>query len=61
MGAAVSAEEILSVALRFLVTRNSFVDLKFSTSISPQLLSKIIPEICAVIYEELKEEYLNVN
>jgi hypothetical protein len=57
---AVSSEERLSVTLRYLATGNSYQDLKFSTAISPQLLSRIVPEICAVIYEELAGKYMKV-
>ena len=58
---AVSAEERLSATLRFLATGKNYEDLKFSTAISPQLLGKIIPEVCAAISEKLKGEYLKVK
>lgn len=62
MRESVTAEERLAATLRYLGTGNSYEDLKFSTAISPQLLSKIIPEACTVLYEELsKEGYLKVN
>lgn len=62
MRESVTAEERLTATLRYLATGNSYEDLKFSTAISPQLLSKIIPETCTAIYEELsKEGYLKVN
>jgi hypothetical protein len=46
---AVSAEGILSVTLRYLATGNSYQDLKFSTAIAPQLLSRIVHDTCTVI------------
>lgn len=58
---AISAEERLTVTLRYLATGNSYEDLKFTTAISPQAIGKIIPETCCAIYEALKEEYLKVS
>ncbi|XP_046386856.1 putative nuclease HARBI1 [Ischnura elegans] len=51
----VSAEERLVVTLRYLATGRSLEDLKYSAAISPQLLSRIIPETCEAIYNSLKE------
>jgi hypothetical protein len=56
-----TAEQRLAVTLRFLATGNTYEDLKFSTGILPHLLGRIIPETCAAIYEELKDEYLKVS
>ena len=61
MREAVSAEERLSVTLRYLATGNSYKDLKFSAAMSPQLLDRIIPETCIAIYEELASRYMKVN
>lgn len=58
---AISVEERLAVTLRYLATGRSYEDLKFSAIISPQALSKIIPETCWVIYKKLKNEYLKVS
>ncbi|KAJ8969908.1 hypothetical protein NQ314_001525 [Rhamnusium bicolor] len=46
MRSAISAHERLTETLRFLATGRSYEDLKFSTRISPQALSYIIPETC---------------
>ena len=43
MRQAVTAHERLTATSRFLATRRSYVDLKFSTIMSPQALGKIIP------------------
>ncbi|KAE9523848.1 hypothetical protein AGLY_015736, partial [Aphis glycines] len=51
---AVSAEERLVATLRYLATGRDYADLKFSTAISPQLLSKIIPETCNAIFKVLR-------
>lgn len=51
---AVSAEERLVVTLRYLASGREYNDLKFSTAISPQLLSKIIPETCHAIFKVLR-------
>ncbi|XP_028138355.1 uncharacterized protein LOC114332779 [Diabrotica virgifera virgifera] len=60
MRKAISAEERLVATLRFLATGCSYEDLKFKTGISPQALSKIIPETCKAIYDALKTNYLKV-
>ncbi|CAH1378426.1 unnamed protein product [Tenebrio molitor] len=66
---AISAEERLTFTLRYLATGNSYEDLKFSTAMSPQSLSAIIPETCwaiaqqvyaSYIYDALKKDYLKV-
>ena len=51
---AVSAEEGLVVTLRYLASGREYNDLKFSSAISPQLLSKIIPETCHAIFNVLR-------
>lgn len=58
---AITAEERLTVTLRYLATGNSYEDLKFRTGISPQSLSQIIPETCMAIYEALQKDYLQVS
>jgi len=60
MRKAISSHERLTATLRFLATGRSYEDLKFSTIISPQALSSIIPETCEVIYEVLSKKYLKV-
>jgi hypothetical protein len=57
----ISAEERLTATLRFLATRRSFKDLKFSTGISAPSLSRLIPETCKAIYDVLKTEYMKVG
>lgn len=58
---AISAEERLVATLRYLAAGCSYEDLKFRTGISPQALSKIIPETCKAIYDALKKDYLKVS
>lgn len=61
MRAAITQHERLTATLRFLATGRSFEDLKFSVIISPQALSKIIPETCRAIISVLKDQYLKVS
>lgn len=61
MRTAISPHERLSVTLRFLATGRSYECLKYSVLISPQALSKIIPETCDAIYKVLQKDYLNVR
>lgn len=57
----ISCHERSTATLRFLATGRSYADLKFSTIISPQALSYIIPDTCRAILRVLKKEYLKVN
>lgn len=59
MRKAVTAEERLLATLKYLASGREFRELKFSTSISSQLLSEIIPETCAAICKVLKN-YMKV-
>ncbi|XP_050304496.1 uncharacterized protein LOC126742012 [Anthonomus grandis grandis] len=58
MRPAISAHERLTATLRYLATGRNYHDLRFSTIISPQALSEIIPETCSAIYQVLKEKYM---
>ncbi|KAK4884613.1 hypothetical protein RN001_000884 [Aquatica leii] len=50
MRSSITPHERLSATLRYLATGRSYKDLKFSTVISPQTLSRIIPKTGAAIY-----------
>ena len=56
----VSALARLEATLLFLSTGASYSSLQYSTRISKQSLSEIIPDTCQAIYDELKDEYLQV-
>ncbi|KAJ8035827.1 Protein ALP1-like [Holothuria leucospilota] len=56
MREAISANERLSITLRFLATGNSFEDLKFITRTSPQAIGKIVFETCEVITQCLQRQ-----
>lgn len=53
---AIPAKIRLAITLRYLATGDSFESLHFLFKISPQLISKIIPEVCQALNEALKEE-----
>ncbi|CAH4034440.1 unnamed protein product [Pieris brassicae] len=53
MRESISPRERLTVTLRFLVTGQSYEDLKFSAVISPQLMSTMIPETRSAMFETL--------
>lgn len=53
---AIPARIRLAITLRYLATGDSFESLHFLFKISPQLISKIIPEVCQALIEALKEE-----
>ncbi|XP_046977381.1 putative nuclease HARBI1 [Vanessa cardui] len=54
MRESITPKERLVVTLRVLATGQTYEDLKFSSIISPQILSKIIPETCWAIYRCLR-------
>lgn len=58
MREAISAEQKLIAALRYVVTGQSLQDLTFTTGISPQALGKIIP--CKALITALQSEYIKV-
>ncbi|XP_031329600.1 putative nuclease HARBI1 [Photinus pyralis] len=58
MREAIPAHERLTATLRFLATGRTYEDLKFSTIISPQALSYIIPETCEAIWEVLHKDFM---
>ena len=51
----------LEATLRFLAAGGSYTSLQYSTRISKQSLSHIIPETCEAIYNVLRKEYLKVR
>ncbi|KAK3883114.1 hypothetical protein Pcinc_012542 [Petrolisthes cinctipes] len=51
----------LEATLRFLASGGSYTSLQYSTRISKQSLSLIIPETCEAIYNVLKDDYLKVK
>ena len=57
----ISAEARLEATLRFLSSGCSYTDLQYSTRISKQSLSLIIPETCQAIYTALRDDYLKVS
>lgn len=57
MRLAITPHERLSATLRYLATGRNYQDLKFTTVISAQALSEIIPETCQAIYQVLHNKY----
>ena len=57
---AITAEERLSVTLRFLATGHNFTDLEADFKISRMSISSIIMETCNAIYNSFKDEYLKL-
>lgn len=56
----ISPHERLSCTLRFLATGRPYRDLRFTTAISHQALSKIIPDTCRAICKVLRKKYMKV-
>lgn len=57
----VSAKDKLIITLRYLATGESYRSLMYSFRISESTISLFIPQVCRVIYEELRDEYLKVR
>ena len=53
----ISAEERLSVTLRYLASTDSQISLSFSCRIGRSTLSSILKETCDAIYEALAPDY----
>lgn len=61
MRKAIPVGERLALTLRFLATGESFMSLQYLFRIPQSTISKIIPEVCKVIYTVLKNDYLKVS
>ncbi len=46
----------LAITLRFLASGDNFESLHFLFKISPSLISRIVPEVCATLNEVLRDE-----
>lgn len=57
---AVPAAERLLLTLRFLASGDSYTSLMYTFKISKQLISKVVPEVCAALVEVLSD-YIKVN
>ena len=55
---AISADERLTLTLRYLASGSMQEDLSFHYRISPTSVSDIVFEVCSVLWDVLKEEYL---
>ena len=55
---AISAHDRLCLTLRFLASGASYKDLSYSFRISTSSISTIVPAVCKVIYDALKNDFL---
>ncbi|KAJ4437458.1 hypothetical protein ANN_17602 [Periplaneta americana] len=53
-------QERLALTLRYLATRNSYTSLMYLFKVSKQLITRIVPEVCTAIIEEL-EDFIKLN
>lgn len=61
MRQSISPAARVEATLRYLATGCCYTSLQYSTRISKQSLSIIIPETCDAIYEALKDDYMKVS
>ena len=61
MRASISPHEMLTATIRFLATGGTYKDVVYTTIISKQALSKLIPETCEAIFQVLRGEYLSLS
>ena len=52
--------QLLSITLRYLATRNTFEDLKFTSAVSPESIGIILMETCTALIHSLKD-YIKVR
>lgn len=52
----IPAKYRLAITLRFIASGDSYKSLHYLFKVSPQIISKIIPEVCKAISEVLKDE-----
>ena len=57
----IPVDEKLTVTLRYLATDDSFESLMYQFHMHRKTVSLFVLKVCKVIYETLKEEYLNVS
>lgn len=57
---AISPSERLTLTLRFLATGDSYQSLGYLFRIPPTTISRIIPEVCQALFDELKQDYLKI-
>lgn len=57
----ISPDEKLSATLRFLATGESYQSMEYHTRLSKSFLCYAVPEVCAAVYDALKDEYLKVR
>ena len=60
MRGATSPSQRLSITLRYVSTRNTFEDLKFTSAISAQSIGVIVMETCTALIHSLKD-YIKVR
>lgn len=60
MREAITVKERLAITLRYLATGDSFTSLQYLFRVSKQSISKIVPEVCNAIIEEL-HDYVKVR
>ena len=58
MREAIPAGQRLSLTLRFLATGESYASLHYQFRVSVPSICRLVPEVCDVIYNTLKSEYL---
>ena len=51
----------LAATIRLLATGASYTDLQHLFRIHKSTLARIIPEVCSAIYENLKDQYMQVS
>ncbi|KAB0802358.1 hypothetical protein PPYR_04544 [Photinus pyralis] len=54
----ISARSKLETTLRFLATGDTYRSLMYSTRIHESTISRFVPQVCYIIYNFLKDEYL---
>ena len=58
---AIPASIKLAITIKFLATGMSYSELAYQFRVHKSTIAKFVPEVCEVIYNRLKEDYMKVR
>ena len=58
---AIPASIKLAITIKFLATGMSYSELAYQFRVHKSTIAKFVPEICEVIYNRLKEDYMKIR
>ena len=58
---AIAAKIKLAITIKFLATGMSYSEFAYQFIVHKSMMAKFAPEVCEVIYDRLKEDYMKVR